>query len=382
MSLRILILSRYDKLGASSRMRTLQYVPKFEALGAQVTVAPLFDDAYLLSLYQSRSWLLNRVSNWNLIVKLYFKRLRIIASSKKFDVVWVEKELFPYLPGIAESLLAKTGIPYVVDYDDAIFHNYDLSRSGIVRALLGHKLKPLLSAAYAVTAGNDYVADYANRNGAKNVVIIPTVVDIDIYRASPEPIDEVLRIGWIGSPSTAQYLGIIAEPLRRVAQSKKIVFVTVGAPALDFPGVPMEQHAWSLDTEAKLLESIHVGVMPLLDSPWERGKSGYKLIQYMACGRPVIASPVGVNTEIATPDVGFLANDDDSWVTALIKLANQPLLRKQLGQAARSCVEQKFALHVTAPKVARLLEDAASGEKCPQFLTPAVPLNEKLCRMD
>ncbi len=361
MSLRILILSRYENLGASSRLRSLQYVPKFESMGIEVTVAPLLDNAYLTSLYQSKNWTLNRLRNLKSVVNAYFRRLHNIATIKRFDVVWVEKELFPYLPGVAESLLAKSGIPYVVDYDDAIFHNYDLNHSRLIRTLLGEKLKPLLSGAYAVTAGNAYLADYASRNGAKNVLIIPTVVDVDRYRATPEPIDRVLRIGWIGSSSTSQYLSAIADPLRRVAQARNIIFVTIGAPPLIFPGVSFQQHDWSLDTEAKLLESIHVGIMPLRDSPWERGKCGYKLIQYMACGRPVVASPVGVNSEIVSPSVGLLAGDNDAWVDALIKLADQQVLRQRLGQAARARVEQEYSLQVTAPKIARLLEDAARG---------------------
>lgn len=358
MSLSILILSRYTQLGASSRLRLLQYVPHLESLGAQVTVAPMFEDAYLENLYRTGG-----NQRLGLVAKSYWRRVCDVIELKKYSVVWVEKEVFPFLPGVFESLLVKSAVPYVVDYDDAIFHNYDLHSSRAVRFLLGSKLKSLLSGAAAVTAGNAYLADYARQHGAHNVHIIPTVVDVSRYRHTPEPADETFRIGWIGSPSTAQYLSVVLETLRRVAQARKIVLVTIGAVSLDLPRVPLERHAWSLDAEAKLLESIHVGIMPLRDSPWERGKCGYKLIQYMASGRPVVASPVGVNAEIVTPDVGILAGEDNAWFDTLIKLANQPELRQRLGKAARARVEHTFALHVTAPKIAGILEDAAR-ERC------------------
>lgn len=362
MSLRILILSRYDKLGSSSRLRMLQYIPRLEALGAQVSVAPLLDDAYILSLYNSQGGLLSKARNLAATAMSYWQRLWIIAGSKKFDVLWLEKELFPFLPGLFELLPGAMGLPYVVDYDDATFHRYDLHDSKIVRLLLGGKLKPLLASADAVTAGNRYLADYASRAGAKQVSIVPTVLDIDRYSVSPEPADEVFRIGWIGSPSTAKYLNVIAEPLRKLAQQKRIILVTIGASALELPGVSLEQHEWTLATEAKLLESIHVGVMPLPDSPWERGKCGYKLIQYMACGRPVIASPVGVNTEIVTAEVGFLAADEQAWLDAFNTLIDQATLRQKLGRSGRMRVEQEFSLQAAAAKIARILADAAGRD--------------------
>jgi glycosyltransferase involved in cell wall biosynthesis len=254
-------------------------------------------------------------------------------------------------------------VPYVVDYDDAIFHSYDSSPSRWIRKALSNKLDGLLAVSYAVTVGNNYLAQYAHSHGARRVVLIPTVVDIDRYRVTPEPPGDVFRIAWIGSPGTTKYLQLLAEPLRRLALEKKIMLVTIGAGPLHLPGVPLEQHAWSLDNETQLLETIHVGVMPLPDSPWERGKCGYKLIQYMACGRPVVASPVGINQEIVTPEIGFLASDVQGWYEGLRALSDQPALRQRMGQAARDRVEQSYSLQVTAPKIVRLLADAADGAK-------------------
>ena len=123
----------------------------------------------------------------------------------------------------------------------------------------------------------------------------------------------------------------------------------------------MQEHDWKLETEAELIRGFDVGIMPLHDSPWEQGKCGYKLIQYMASGKPVIASPVGVNVEIVSPDVGLLAEDEDAWVQHLSTLAEQPERRTAMGLAGRVQVEREYSLQATVPKVARLLTAAVKG---------------------
>ena len=352
--MRLLLLPRYGPLGASSRLRMYQYLPALEAAGFEVTVAPLFSDHYVESLYATGR------RPWSDILVGYLKRLRALLQAGKVDVVWVEKELLPYLPAVCEHALSKAHVPYVVDYDDAVFHTYDQHRLPWVRALLGERLTPLISGAYAVTAGNAYLADYAQRHGAGRVEIVPTVVDLRRYDVLPEPDDSIFRIGWIGSASTVKYLDQLREPLRQLARHGDVCLVTIGAPALKGLGVALEQHPWSADTEATLLATIHVGVMPLPDTPWERGKCGYKLIQYMACGRPVVASPVGINIDIVDASVGFLAKDTDSWIQALFNLQTHPELRKKMGLAARKKIEWQYSLQATSSVLVNLLAKAAN----------------------
>lgn len=331
--------------------------------GFEVKQLPLFGSAYLDGIYRPGGWLTARTRIAGRIVAGMARRLLSVLSAPRYDVIWIEKELFPYLPGAFERLLARTGIPYVVDYDDAIFHRYDRSRSPAVRRLLGAKLDPLLAGAFAVTAGNAYLADYARRHGVRRVEPVPTVVDIGRYRHAPEPAGEEFRIGWIGSPSTAPYIPIMHGPLRALATERPIRLVTVGAPPFDLPGVPVEQHNWRLESEAQLIEGFHAGVMPLHDSPWEQGKCGYKLIQYMACGRPVIASPVGVNSEIVGNDAGFMAASETDWLDALRALAESAERRATMGAAGRARVEDSYTLQVMAPRVADLLAEAAASPK-------------------
>ena len=350
---RLLLLTRYGRLGASSRLRMLQFVPSLEAAGFRATVSPFFDDAYLQAFYGQGA------RRYRDVVTAYTRRATALAGVREYDLVWVEKETFPFLPGPFESLLRRSGIPYVVDYDDATFHSYDIHPSVLVRRTLGGKLAPLLLGARAITAGNTYLAAYAESAGARDVRIVPTLVDVSRYRVEGDPGPGEFRIGWIGSPSTAVLLSLVRDPLERLAQELPLRLVTIGAGRSPEIDVPTEAHPWSEDTESSLLASIHVGIMPLQDEPWQRGKCGYKLIQYMACGRPVVASPVGVNSDIVTADVGYLATDAQDWYAALRRLADDRMLRVQLGLAGRRAVETKYSLQAAAPGLIDLLKAAA-----------------------
>lgn len=351
----IAILSRHVPQAASSRLRTFQYVPHLEAAGATVSCRPFFDESYLHHLYGQGA---RRTAN---VARAYARRFKDVWQTRRFSVAWIEKELFPYLPAGFETALAALKIPYVVDYDDASFHTYDQHRHPLVRHLLSHKLDGLIRNASAVTVGNSYLANYVQSHGARQIHRVPTVVDLNRYTALPPPPQDRLRIGWIGTPATTKYLHLLEEPLRRLLQIRPITLVTIGASTLPSFGVPLEQHPWSADSESALLSSIHVGVMPLPDEPWERGKCGYKLIQYMACARPVVASPVGVNVDIVTPSVGFLARTPADWIQALDTLGSNPAVAEAMGQQGRALVETDYSIQATAPRIVATLKAASMG---------------------
>ena len=349
---RLLMLPRYPWGGPSSRLRMGQFIPRLEAAGAAVSISPFFDDAYLAGYFGS-----GRKSKASAALA-YWRRARAIATANA-DLVWIEKELYPFLPGWFEGALARRGTRYVVDYDDAIFHSYDRNRRGAVRRLLANKLDPLLTGAGAVTAGNGYLADYAGDHGARRIVRVPTVVDPSRYPVLPPPAGERLRIGWIGTPSNARYLTPLIDAMRELTDRVPMTLVTIGAPELAELPIPQEVHAWSEDSEASLLATTDIGVMPLPDDPFERGKCGYKLIQYMAAARPVIASPVGVNAEIVTGDVGLTATTVAEWVRAISALAADPVRRQAMGAAGRQRVEAQYSVEAVAPVLIDLFADVA-----------------------
>lgn len=353
--MRLLLLSRYGRLGASSRLRSYQYLPYLHSKGFLITVVPLLNDDYITGLYNRGHIPLTSV------IKSYWTRLQWMRRAADFDAVWVEKEMLPWIPKWLELRWFPSRIPMIVDYDDAIFHRYDRHRLAIVRAILGRKIDAVMRRASLVMAGNEYLADRAERAGAQRVEILPTVVDTQRYEAirlESAPI----TIGWIGSPMTAHYLQLIAPALRTLTAKRNIRVVAVGAGSTQLEQIPLEVLQWTEATEVAEIQRFDIGIMPLPDEPFERGKCGYKLIQYMACGKPVVASPVGVNTVIVRNGLeGFLASSPEEWILSLQKLVDDPALRYRMGQAGRARVETEYSLQVAAPKLERLLFSTAKG---------------------
>jgi glycosyltransferase involved in cell wall biosynthesis len=327
-----------------------QYIPWLEARGMKVCSFPLLDNSYLHALYSGRK------QNLSVLAGRYLKRAARLLESGSYDLIWIEKELFPYFPAWGERLLNLLNTPYIVDYDDATFHNYDLHRSGAIRLLLGKKIDSVMKHAALVTVGNDYLAGRASEAGAGKIEYLPTVIDLDRYPVGEKPTDRPFTVGWIGSPFTGKYLRKLQPVFGDICGSGPARLILIGISDAGFTGIPIEYRAWSEETEAGALSECDVGIMPLIDGPWEQGKCGYKLIQYMACGLPVIASPVGINREIVAHGVtGFLADTTEEWTAALATLRDDPGLRRRMGEAGRKRVEEHYCLQVTAPRLADLM---------------------------
>lgn len=349
----ILLLTKYSRMGASSRLRTLQYLPLLEQQGFEFTVHSLFCDDYLKALYSGshRSFLI--------VIKSYLKRLSVLFTVLNYDLIWIEKEIFPYMPSFFERILVFIGVKYIVDYDDAIFHNYDLSKNKFIKLFLSNKINSVMKYSSCVITGNTYLSNYAQLAGAKNTQIIPTVVDHTRYQKSEQIVGSILTVGWIGSPSTQKYVVEILSALQAVHQQFPFRLLLIGANSDvsgQLPGLNVEVLNWTEETEAELISMMDIGIMPLHDGPWERGKCGYKLIQYMASGVSVVASPVGVNEEIVKKsNAGFIAKRQDEWECAILKLLVSATLREEKGKAGRDVVEKKYSLKSQAANIACIL---------------------------
>ena len=346
----ILLLTRYERLGASSRVRFLQFLPALEAQGFTFDVQPLLDNAYVRSLYGGPP-----VGAKNLLLA-YGRRLRALRRRLNYDVVWLEKEALPWLPAFVE-IARLQGIPYIVDYDDAWFHRY---QSHWLSPLLGHKIDAVMRVAHTVVAGNDFLARHARAAGARHVEIVPSAIDLDRYQNLPvRSAAGPTNVGWIGIPLNAHYLTIVAPALRAV---EGINLQVVGGPVPgELSGIPAESFPWTEDSEIDRIAAFDVGIMPLHDTPWERGKCAYKLLQVMAAGKPVIASPVGANRQVVRHGVnGFLAETTEQWSQALRALAD-PDLRRRMGEEARRTVAEGYATAVVGPRLAAILSSAVGA---------------------
>jgi glycosyltransferase involved in cell wall biosynthesis len=298
------------------------------------------------------------------ILRSYWRRHEVLRTVDQYDLLWIEYEALPWVPYPLERYLRGSGTGYVVDYDDAVFHRYDLHRLPPVRWALGSKIDRVMRDATVVIAGNSYISMRAEKAGARRIEIVPTVIDLARYPREPLPAREGFTIGWIGSPSTSHYLATIREALKAVCAGGGARVVVIGDPGYALEGVPLEVVPWDDATETREMRRFDVGIMPLSDSPWERGKCGHKLIHYMGCCRAVVASPVGVNRTIVENGVnGFLASDVPEWIEVLSRLRDDFALRRRMGMAGRAKVETTYSLQVTAPKLVSILEEARGMEK-------------------
>jgi glycosyltransferase involved in cell wall biosynthesis len=356
--MRVTAFTKYDREAASTRQRFLQYIPPLAAAGIELTYRPLLDDAYVRSLATGEHW--SRIN----ILSAYAERLIQIVRRSQSDLLWVHGELFPYLPVAFEKLVFRSGTPIIYDCDDAFFVPYEEHSSRLLRRLLSGKLESLIAGASAATCGNEFLRDYAARF-CKNSMLFPTVVDTNIYSPARAQRHDRVTIGWIGSPSTWENVRPILPLLKQVCAGRDVRFRVVGAgitaQADAFPG--MESAPWSEDAEVREVQTFDIGISPLVDAPFQRGKSGYKLVQYMACGVPAVASPVGANATILDSECGIFATTPEEWTLALTRLLDDPALRRQLGLAGRARAVEHYSLHVHAPRLAALFRDVAGQHR-------------------
>ena len=359
-NLNVIFFTKYTTDGASSRYRSYQYFPALAAAGVSVTVFPLLDGDHLAHKHFS-----GRVQKVNVFFALV-RRLKAVLTTPRGSVVCIEYELFPWFPALLERWLVWRGCRLVADYDDALFHQYDKHSNPLVRKLLGKKIATVMQIAQKVCVGNEYLANYARQAGAVNVELVPTVVDLSRYETKEYEQDAarqnpIFTIGWIGSPSTKNYLHSIAPALAEVFKDGSTRLRLIGSGPIFLQNVPSELVNWNESTEVEEMRKFDIGIMPLPDEPWAHGKCGLKLIQYMACALPVVASPIGVNAKIVTEGVnGHLASTIEEWVQAINNLKTDYIARQRMGMLGRQRVEDQYCLQVTAPKWIAILQSLKS----------------------
>ena len=284
-------------------------------------------------------------------------RIPGLVGSWRSDATWLERGL---LPGrlTLEPLLRD---PVVFDVDDAIW----LSSPSADAAA-----KAMAKRAAVVIAGNEYLADWLS-SVAADVRVVPTAVDTERFSPSSDGVpddDEHFVIGWIGSAATLQYLEAIDQPLGaffrrhrraelRVVADREPVFRSVPRECVRF--VP-----WSHSREVSAIRGMHVGLMPLPDTEWSRGKCSFKMLQYMACGVPVVVSPVGMNREVlASGNVGFAAAEASEWLDVLARLYQNREEGFAMGLAGRTVVEDRYSLCKVTATLANIFSEVCGRPK-------------------
>ncbi|HUU10375.1 MAG TPA: glycosyltransferase family 4 protein [Phycisphaerae bacterium] len=325
---RLLVLTR-DRTGAPFRQRIEPYLAPLAARGIEAEVVEL------------------AASPW--------PRRDQFRRGRGFDGVLVHRKTLTWWDAAA---LGATR-PLLYDFDDAVMYQArspEVSHAGRERRFL----RTIARAALAI-AGSPALAAHARTAGAARVEVVPT--GLDAAKFAPKPDHQPrgpLRLVWIGSRSTLKQLEPLRPTLAALGRAVPGLVLRIIADAgLEVDGLRVENVAWSLEAEARLLAEADVGIAPLPDTPYTRGKCGFKVLQYMAAGLPVVASPVGVNAEYVRPEItGLHAITTEEWIAAVGRLAGDATLRERMGRAGRERIEREFDFTVLAPTVCRLVEEA------------------------
>lgn len=340
----LFIASHRKNRSPSQRFRFEQYLDYLSQNGFQC------DFSYIISekddsIFYAKG---NYFKKFIIIIKAFLKRCKDVLHASSYDIIFIQREAFVTGSVFFEKLFSYLKPKLVFDFDDAIWL-LDISQANENLRWLKkpEKTSKIISLSDLVFAGNKYLADYAIRFH-NNVKVLPTTIDTDEYiSANLIKNSHMICIGWSGSITTIKHFGYAIPFLRKVKEKygNKVYFKVMGDEdyyneELDIKGIP-----WSADRELKELSSFDIGIMPLPNDEWAKGKCGLKGLSYMALEIPTIMSPIGVNTEIITDGVnGFLADHIDEWVEKLSKLIESRELREQLGKEARKTVVEKYSV--------------------------------------
>lgn len=347
---RLLALVPAPRVLATTRFRVEQFAPALNRAGIELVVRPFLDEEGFAVLY-SQGGALRKIRAAAVAVA---RRIGDLVRAQGATAVLIHREAALVGPPILEWAIARAlGRPVIFDLDDAIWVPYASPTYGAFLSRLFKspgKTHFTLGAASAVICGNPYVRDYAARYNA-HTTIIPTVVDTEIFRPIQRH-NAVPVLGWIGTHSTVQYLRAILPALRRLAEQRRFLLRVVGGTLepSETTGIDVEHRPWALDREVGDFQSLDIGLYPLVEDAWSVGKSGFKAIQYLACGVPVVASRVGVTADIVKDGCGFLVDHEDQWVPRLTELIDDSEKRQQIAAAGRAEVVANWSLAAHAPR--------------------------------
>jgi glycosyltransferase involved in cell wall biosynthesis len=362
MTIRVLALASYPVEAASSRYRVVQFIAPLAERGIDVDFQPFLDSGLFAALYEPKK-LLPRLP---LLLLRSLGRIAAAVRAARADVVFVQREAMlagpPVIEWIASRVLRR---PLVLDLDDATYIAYDSPIYGRAASLLKWPSKTgrLIRWARVVACGNPNIAAYVREQGAE-AVVVPTVVDTRVFRPRDPLPRDMPTTGWIGTHGTFPFLERLLPLFERLGREQRFRLTIVGAGRADVrvPGVEVDCRPWRLDREADDFRALDVGVYPIADNEWSAGKSGFKAVQYMACGVPFVMSPVGVCATMGVAgETHLLATTDDEWLAALRRLLADADLRRRMGRAERAHAEAHYSLAEQADALASIIRAAAAS---------------------
>lgn len=356
--MKVLFLAAYSKLGASSRTRVYDYFPYLEKEGIKykyICFTPSF-------LHRLTSWHKTTVSKIFYFILIFLIKtintFRAIILAPNYDIIFVQKIIFPF--GI-ERILKLSNKKIIFDFDDAIFTD-ELEQKNFINSIKHtfqkKGFKNILKVSDLCLVENEYNREVALKY-CPIVEIITGPIDTKKYFPKENIINnDKTVVGWTGSPSTSKYLLEIKDELRQISSRDDVIFRFIGV-GRDFKikDINYESEDWDFKKEVSLIQTFDIGIMPLPDNGWTKGKGGYKLLQYMACGIPAVASPVGINKEIIKDGInGFWAPERQEWVDKISILIKDKELRKKMGVLARKEMEENYSLEKASMRLIKIFK--------------------------
>lgn len=352
----ILVAHRPDR-SPSQRYRFEQYIPYLEKNGFEFVWSPLLnekDDA----IFYGKGGAIKKIS---ILLKGRLQRQRDVSRFKEFDIIFIQREASFFGHSYFEKAAYESGKKVIFDFDDAIWLA-DTSEANKKWEWVKDpsKFSTNVANAHLVIAGNRYLAEKAKESARGEVKIVPTTVDTENHIPKPDLRGkEKVCIGWSGSFSTIKHFEEVLPVLKDLNKKYpgKLEFKIFGDALYQNAELGIKGIPWSANTEVDVLNSFDIGIMPLPNDEWAKGKCGLKALTYMSCGIPVVMSAVGVNTEIGSDGNALLVNSKEDWMDALTKLIENKSLREELGKRGRKVVEERYSVKAHKEKYLKLFEE-------------------------
>jgi glycosyltransferase involved in cell wall biosynthesis len=340
----------------SQRFRIEQWKAALEESRIRVRLAP-FADGRLMSLLHQPGHIAQKIAG---TIAGFVRQAGAVARAGQVDVILIHRTACLAGPALLERLLSLWRRPVLFDFDDAIYlRDASGANSLFDRLKFPGKTATLCRLSSVVVAGSEYLAAYARRHNPR-VVVVPTSIDTDLY----VPLERERRsgpvtIGWTGSATSLAYLEMFAPVLRDLLRRRDVAIQVQSNRPPVLSGVPVIWRPWGSKTEVQEICRYDIGIKPMPDTPWSRGKCPMKELQYMALGIPAVCSAVGTSVEVIQDgENGFLAANEEQWLEHLIRLIDDPALRRKIGLAGRRTVEERYSTKVCASRFAEAVWSA------------------------
>lgn len=345
----------------SQRFRFEQYFDLLRNQGHHFDVQSFLDERGWSSIYsKGKSW-----EKFTALARGFARRVITIFRARRYDAIFIHRELAPVGPPLFEWLLPHRDVPVIYDFDDAIWMtDQSHERKWVSWIRWRQKTAFICRIAYRVSCGNEYLASYARRHNPR-VVVNPTTIDTQYHQRQLRSSGEGLTIGWTGSHSTLKYLDQVVPAIRSLEREfTNLRFLVIADRSPDLGLASMKFVRWTEEQEIEELSRVDVGIMPLPDDEWSKGKCGFKALQYMALGIPAVVSPVGVNTTIVQDGVnGFWSRTTNDWVATISKLLRDADLRERIGQAGQTTVRDHYSVSSNSSNFLSLFPESAMTTK-------------------